>query len=121
MPGGVLHGEFTTVDPNGGYRTMDVQTGTVTAVSATSVTVKSRDGFTRKYVVDTKTIVDAGRDGIANVKVGHAVHVIATEQGDTATAVDIFDQTNVQRLRGRWLPHGPGGAPWARPEPTAGA
>ena len=121
MAGGVLHGEFTAVDPNGGYRTIDVQSGTVTAVSASSITVKSQDGFTRTYVVSTKTLVDAGRDGIADVKVGHTVHVEATVTGNTATAADIFDQTNLQRLRGQWMPPGPAGAPWSSPQPTTGA
>ena len=121
MFGGVLHGEFTAVDPNGGYRTIDVQDGTVTAVSASSITVKSQDGFVKTYVVNTKTMVDAGRDGIANVKVGHTVHVTATVAGNTATAVDIFDRSNAPRLGGPWMRPGPGGAGWTspvRPVPT---
>jgi hypothetical protein len=47
----VLHGQVTIQKPGGGYETLDVQRGTVTAVSATSLTVKSTDGYTTTYAV----------------------------------------------------------------------
>src|SRR5437763_11621613 len=40
---GALHGEFTVVAPGGGYETLAVQRGQVTAVSASSITVRSAD------------------------------------------------------------------------------
>ena len=50
-----LHGEFVVSDANGGYTTMLTQTGTVTAVSATSITVKSDDGYTQIYMISPTT------------------------------------------------------------------
>src|SRR3954471_18181616 len=46
-----LHGEFVVADPAGGYSTELTQTGTVTAISPTSITVRSQDGFTQAYVI----------------------------------------------------------------------
>ena len=42
-------------DANGGYTTMLTQTGTVTAVSAASITVRSVDGYTQTYVIPPST------------------------------------------------------------------
>jgi hypothetical protein len=100
--GGPLHGEFTTRKPGGGYQVMAMQTGDVTAVSATSITVKSEDGYSRTYAVDDKTLVNAGNDGIADVLKGHKVHVLAVVDGGTANAVDVLDVTTVKELRGQW-------------------
>jgi hypothetical protein len=104
LPGGAIHGEFTVPDGNGGFRTMAMQTGTVTSVSSTSIKVKSADGFTKKYTVDDGTLVDAGRDGIANVKSGDTVMVRAIVSGATAKAVAVNDVTTIKALRGRWAP-----------------
>ena len=61
---GMLHGEFIQ-RVAGGYQTVDVQSGQVTAVSGSSITLRSTDGFTRSYVVVAgTTMVDAGRGGI---------------------------------------------------------
>ena len=101
---GALHGQFTIAAPSGGYETLDTQLGTVSAVSSSSITLKSSDGFTATYSVDTNTLVNAGRDGIADVKTGDTVHVVAVVSGGKASAVEIIDGTNVQNLRGRWAP-----------------
>jgi hypothetical protein len=95
--GGALHGEYTTGKPGGGYQTIDVQQGQVTAVSNGSITVKSDDGFTKSYAVTASTLVDAQRDGIGSVKVGDKVSVQATVSGGTATATDISDRTAIQQ------------------------
>src|SRR5437867_3914244 len=63
---GVLHGEFTTPAPGGGYQTVAVQTGTVTSASSSSIALKSEDGFTRTYTVDDNTLVNAGNDGMGD-------------------------------------------------------
>ncbi|HEX9968706.1 MAG TPA: hypothetical protein VGB03_01100 [Acidimicrobiales bacterium] len=92
-PGGhALHGEFVVPDGNGGYRTMQVQNGTVTAVSNSSITVKSADGFTKAYVVDEETRVNAGRDGIADVAEGDTVHVDAVVDGTASKARHIHER-----------------------------
>jgi hypothetical protein len=102
---GAIHGEFTTAAPDGqGFRTHATQMGEVTAVSSSSITVKSEDGFSRSYAVDENTLVNAGRDGIDSVKTGDQAQITAVVEGDKARAVQVFDTTNVQRLRERWWP-----------------
>src|SRR5262249_55609671 len=90
---GAVHGQFVVPKSGGGYQTIDTQRGSVTAVSATSITVKSADGFTKTYQVASSTNVDAQRDGIGSVKTGHQGAVTATVSGSTATAVSILDFT----------------------------
>jgi hypothetical protein len=87
-----LHGDFVVSDGNGGYTTRRTQTGEVTAVSTNSITVRSEDGYTQTYAIDSSTAVDNGRDTISEVAVGHTVSITATVAGDTATAVEITDQ-----------------------------
>jgi hypothetical protein len=94
---GVLHGQLVVAKPGGGDQTVDVQNGQVTAVSSTSITLKSSDGFTKTYVVASSTVVDAQRDGIGSVKVGNQASVLATVSGSTATAASIMDRTLVQQ------------------------
>ncbi len=96
---GALHGQFVVGKSGGGYQTIDVQNGQVTAVSTTSITLKSADGFTNSYVVASSTLVDAQRDGIGSVKVGNQASVQATVSGSTATAVSIEDLTLLQQER----------------------
>jgi hypothetical protein len=95
-PGRVLHGEYVVPKPGGGYQTVDVQDGAVTAVSSTSITVKSDDGFSKTYTVSDKSLVTADRDGIAAVKVGDRVSVQATVNGGTATITAIRDLSQIQ-------------------------
>jgi hypothetical protein len=94
--GGALHGEFVVPRSGGGYQTDDTQRGSVTAVSASSITVKSADGFTKAYKVTSSTLVDAQRDGIGSIKNGHQVSVLATVSGGTATATSIQDLSLLQ-------------------------
>ncbi|HET7901716.1 MAG TPA: hypothetical protein VFL59_11060, partial [Candidatus Nanopelagicales bacterium] len=82
-----IHGSFVTPKPGGGYQTVDMQRGKVTAVSKDSITVKSEDGFSATYDVTADTIVNAQRDGIASVKVGDEVGVMGIENAGTSTAV----------------------------------
>ena len=107
-PGGMgIHGEFVTAAPNGGWQTIATQKGEVTAVSATSLTVKSEDGYSRTYSVDDTTLVNAGNEGIADVKTGDDVHVMAIVTDGKAAAVDVRDGTQVGALRERWAPGRP--------------
>jgi hypothetical protein len=96
---GVLHGQVTVPKSGGGYQTLDVQSGTVSAVSTGSLTVKSTDGFTATYTVTSKTVVDAEAAGIGSVKKGDTVFVTATVSGSTPTAADILDMTAVKAGR----------------------
>lgn len=77
-----LHGEFVVPNGAGGYTTELTQTGTVTAISATSITVKSEDGYSQTYVIP------AGSAG-APFAVDDQVVVHATRDGQTATVTNI--------------------------------
>jgi hypothetical protein len=84
-----LHGDFT-VSQNGSYVTERMQTGTVSALSATSVTVKSVDAYTQTYTIDSST------EKATNLANGSTVTVIAKVSGDTATATTITDTSQTQ-------------------------
>lgn len=79
-----LHGEFVVPDGNGGFQTDIVQVGTVTAVSATSITARSDDGFTSTYVIPP-TAADSGAPFGVNAK----VDIRATRSGGTQTITTI--------------------------------
>ncbi|BBY64262.1 hypothetical protein [Mycolicibacterium helvum] len=87
-PGGfqrTLHGQNVVSDDEGGFSTELTQTGDVTAASDTSVTVRSQDGFSQTYVINTDT-----RKPPQPLQTGEQVSVRATQQGGgaaTATAV----------------------------------
>ncbi|AFM18552.1 hypothetical protein Mycch_3826 [Mycolicibacterium chubuense NBB4] len=84
-PGGpALHGKFVVPDAAGAFTTVLTQTGTVTASSPTSVTVRSRDGFSQAY----STTADQTRGLIVN----EVVTVRAVQQGDRATATEIVGE-----------------------------
>jgi hypothetical protein len=77
---GVAHGEL--------------QTGTVTAITSTSVTAASTDGYTKTYVIDAATVFAAagGTAGTAaDIAQGDTITVVASTSGDTATAVRISE------------------------------
>jgi len=99
-PFSAVHGQFVVPKSGGGYQTIDTQRGSVTAVSDTSITVKSADGFAKTYQVTSSTNVDAERNGIGSVKTGHQVAVTATVSGGTATAVSILDFSLLPSLHG---------------------
>ncbi|MEV4344233.1 hypothetical protein AB0J83_07130 [Actinoplanes sp. NPDC049596] len=90
-PSAALHGEYVVSDGNGGYTTQLTQTGTVSAVSSSSITVKSTDGYSQTYVISSSTTVDNGADQISSVATGHTVQVIATSADAKATATSITD------------------------------
>ncbi|HET7489258.1 MAG TPA: hypothetical protein VFJ85_15105 [Acidimicrobiales bacterium] len=102
-----IHGEFTTRGPNGGWQTIATQRGEVTAVTHTSLTVKSEDGFSRTYAVDDNTMVGAGNEGIDDVKTGDKVDVVALVVDGKASAVEVHDATQDQQLHQRWAPAPP--------------
>jgi hypothetical protein len=104
--GDVLHGEFV-VPKNGAFETLDTQVGKVTAVSSSSITVQSDDGFSKTYAVTDTTLVNSARDGIASVKTDATVRVTATVSGSTATAVEIVDHSTIQAQRPKWQPDRP--------------
>lgn len=84
-----LHGEFTVRAPGSKAgaamttRVLLVQRGSVTAVSSTSITLKSADGFTATYPVSSSTKVRAAGKlaTISAIKTGAKVHVLAVKGG----------------------------------------
>lgn len=95
-PGGLLariqHGE-ATVSTNSGYQVIDIQRGTVESVNPGQLTVRSADGFSATYTVDSSTKIRKNRKAvdINQVVVNDRVTVLATKSGDTATATHIND------------------------------
>jgi len=86
--GPVLHGDVTVKDPAGTVKNVRVQTGVVTAVSATSLTLKSSDDYVGEWTInsDTKVRRDKDQATIDKVAVGDTVTVMGTVASDTATA-----------------------------------
>jgi hypothetical protein len=79
-----LHGEFVVSDGHGGYTTELTQTGKVTEISATAVTARSDDGFTRTYLIATDT-----RQGREPVHPGDTATIRAVTSDGTTTATTI--------------------------------
>jgi hypothetical protein len=117
--GPVVHGTATVRTRSGGYQTIAFQVGSVTAVSSTSITVKSTDGVSQTYAVTATTIVNAQRDGIGSVASGDQVRVIATQPGpNNGTATNI---TDVSKLKGSRASFGFGPGTGASGKQPAGA
>ncbi|MEC3975153.1 hypothetical protein [Amycolatopsis sp. H20-H5] len=78
-----LHGDFVVSDGKGGYTTERLQTGDVTEVSATSISLTSKDGYKQVYAIGTAT------EKTTEPKTGASVTVLAKVSGTTATATSI--------------------------------
>ncbi|MFD5093026.1 hypothetical protein ACFWMR_20660 [Amycolatopsis thailandensis] len=85
MPRDALHGDFVVSDGKGGYSTERMQTGEITEISATSVSLTSKDGYKQVYTIDAST------KKTGDPKTGQTVTVNAKVTGDTATATSIGD------------------------------
>jgi hypothetical protein len=95
---GALHGtEVRGTNAAGTATETDVfQTGTVTAVTATSLAVKSTDGFTATYVLNSSThllsgIRGNGKTASATLAVGDKVSVLATSANGADTATEVHE------------------------------
>jgi hypothetical protein len=88
-----LHGEVTLGAKK--QRVVDFQRGTVSAVSASSITVVSADDFSATYAVDAKTKVRHAKEkaAIGDVQTGDKVRVVALKNGSTLTATRVADRT----------------------------
>ncbi len=86
--GHMLHSEGVVESTDGSFVTVRMQLGEVTAASATSITVKSADGYSSTYVINDATAVE--RDGAEGApQIGDTVHVRAQVKDTAATAEDI--------------------------------
>jgi len=97
---GAVHGQLVVPAPGGGYQTVDIQTGKVTAVGSSSLSVHSADGYSKTYRVTGSSKVDAGASSLSAVKVGDQVSVTATVSGSTATVTSIIDLSIVGGVPG---------------------
>lgn len=95
-----LHGEFVEPEGPGTYTTVVTQTGTVTAISPTSISVHSEDGFDQTYAIPST----AGNAG-APFTVNDQVVVRATRNGQTLTVTNIGNAQ--QALSGTGAPGAP--------------
>lgn len=82
-----LHGEIT-VQGKEGVKTIVVQRGTVTAVTATGVSVKSTDGFALTWTFGDKLRLVQDRKTVTSgaLKVGQEVGVAGTRDGGAVSA-----------------------------------
>lgn len=82
-----LHGVFVVADGAGGFTTVLSQTGRVTAISPTSVTARSDDGFSQTYLIPAlgPAVVKNTPPFVLN----DAVTIHATRTGDTASVTTI--------------------------------
>lgn len=92
--GRALHGEATVKGKDGTFKTVDAQRGVVTAVSPSSISLKSADGYVGTYVVSSATKVHKGRTAstIGDVKVGDTAAVIADKANGVVTARSIAER-----------------------------
>lgn len=112
---GAVHGTVVVPKSGGGYQTVAFQNGKVTAVSSTSITLRSADGYSHTYQVTSSTMVNAQRDGIGSIKDGNQAVVDATVSGSTTTAVRVVDLSLLQQGFHRMF----GAAPGANFKPAA--
>lgn len=108
----LLHSEGVVKNADGTFRTVLEQRGTVEAVSDTSITVKSEDGYSQTYTVNAETKTrqvpapaadgspatpDGGKrlkptgGSIADIATGDTVRISGVKNGDQATAERIVE------------------------------
>ncbi|MFE4195344.1 DUF5666 domain-containing protein [Paenarthrobacter sp. NPDC056912] len=119
--GHAIHGEHVVKNPDGTYRTVITQAGTIEAVSDSEVTVKSEDGFTQRYDINADTRISKlpgdlselrngkGRPTLpsasaADLKIGDTVRVAGTKNG-TVTATRIVSGEFPAALKGHGMKH----------------
>jgi hypothetical protein len=81
-------------DGDGGYTTELTQTGEVTAISATSVTATSDDGYTKTYTIGAETVLGNESNGSTSggeIATDDEVTIVASVSGDTATADSVTE------------------------------
>ncbi|HEY5186634.1 MAG TPA: DUF5666 domain-containing protein [Actinomycetes bacterium] len=88
-----IHGEFTVKNKSGNFVVLDTQRGTVTGTTGSTLTVRSPDGFTATYTVDSTTKIrkDRAPASLTDIKVGDTVGVVGVKSGGTVTAKAIRD------------------------------
>lgn len=93
LGGRVLHGEATVGAPDGTTKVVFIQSGDITDITGSTITVKSSDGYTASYAVDKNTRISLnGTDGTASsLAKGDTVRVTGTKNGSTNHADAVLD------------------------------
>jgi hypothetical protein len=68
LGGPTLHGQYVVRDAAGAFETVVTQTGTITASSPTSVTVRSEDDFTQAYAATADQTQGLAVDDVVAVR-----------------------------------------------------
>ena len=87
-----IHGEVTLAGEK--HRVVAFQRGTVEAVSGTSLTVKSPDGYRATYLIKAETKVRQGKQPgrLTDLTADDRVRVVAIKDGSTLTAKRIRER-----------------------------
>ena len=92
------HAEWVTRDPTTNKdMTHEAVLGTVTSVSAASITVKAADGYTLTFAVNSDTKVHLGKgktSKVTDVKSGSTALVAGVKSGSTVTAKQVLARTS---------------------------
>ena len=89
-----MHGELT-VKTKQGYRTVLVQRGTISAVSATRITLVSSDHYRHTYVLDAKTRVriDKQKSSAGKLIKGATARIVTGPLLGADTARSVVERT----------------------------
>ena len=106
--GRVLHGEATVQKPGGGTTVVHFQDGVISAISGSTVTVKSTDGFTSTFTVNgTTRITLNGSDGtLSKLAKNDKVRVMGVVNGSSTVAKMVLDGVPGPGMFGRGPGHG---------------
>jgi hypothetical protein len=91
-----LHGQVVVTKDGGGTQTLLIQKGDVTQVSATSVTLKSSDGYVKAYRITGDTLVDGDKGKAATLAAGSTVVLVAVQNGDDAVAQSVLTKVSTK-------------------------
>ncbi|HEU5035163.1 MAG TPA: hypothetical protein VFT62_10485 [Mycobacteriales bacterium] len=103
--GRVLHGQATVVI-GGGLRVVSIQTGTISALTPSTLTVTSTDGFARQYSVGklTRITVSGSSGSLSRLQNGDVVHVVALQSSHHWFARQVLEGVRPQAMSSRAHP-----------------
>ncbi len=92
----IQHGDVVVTGSNGQPETKRIARGSVSEVTATTVTVKSADGFSTAYTLaaTTKITIDGTTGAVTGLKVGQSAFALGTVSGTAATADRVMATTS---------------------------
>jgi hypothetical protein len=101
--GKLLHGEATVEKAGGGTNVVRFQNGVISAISGSTMTVKSTDGFIATYTVNgTSRILLNGTDGtLSKLSKDDQVRVLAMQSGSSNVAKMVLDGVPARAMFGK--------------------